>query len=1370
MASISSGLPIQTPHSPHTSFAEPVDPKPPSKISSLREHFQVLVQEGEEGHLSLGEMLDYLDALNRSLSSVEMNQDYLDLIDEIEALETRDGAHLFNHDGRFSYKDKEYVIRPTKGEGSCALHALLGEDVEGIYRFPGEKLSSSAQVKELYADALQSALTGRKENTREFFYDVLSGYLQLSEDDPSAKMLFEDSAEGRKIQEHWTEIQESHARAINKINEEEAAFWHPLIEDPTTKILDKIMEEVGNVTDPTSQYFKKNPEDVLQLFQGQPIRILDKANPEFITDAGAKETILKLREKKAALQEEQDLEKFAFILSKECVDHYVETIKVPAFFLETNEIKLAAHLFHKHVVIVASNASGIEPTEEISGPASSDKPIIIHHQGAHFSRCVKAKREAESPLFSSLPLDRDTRSNTYSPGPMRVISFDHKTGSMGVEFTSHEQYARYQEFLSQSMSALGHYGMARHFGSKMRSIPSLTSRQRALEETARQIRLERGEEWRAATSEANASGIDKSIQQQKRSFEQVVAELKGVLSPKQFDYEKFMAAFEEARRLNPKSFIPYQYCLVLVASLSRIYPNLANKIVSDAYALSPQLTFNYLVFNLEVFSGFLEDEKIDRLQSFAQIFYRFFPHDSVGNILANSIEEKRGVALVPNAKVAEQSSRKAFADLLGQGLLAFHEGNFDLAREKFSEAELYHISDKRPYFYKALIDLKNGDIGSAIQLYMITHKLIDWTDPSSKVCLETNVPSSQSFNGYLEVAVLKKTIPFFNSPKKESAKREFVEEMRNYLLHPKADILWASAVLDIGKDLFGRLDKDYFNLLMTILFVSYKQLEHLDEDLSDYKGLINIKDQESPHFRLAFILTFPEPAPLKITIDPSSFELTPDSTLLLLKQVLWQRYNDLCLSIIHNIGDLDNVLTSDLSDSGSPLNGSFLSALINRIDEQGSIEEKSKFLKWALAHAKIWPPSHVQIMNDYVMRWQLERWAPSKKMHRLIQLGEEWLQAFPPQAEFGPLEMAKRALAQLKVKQYAQAEALMKPFFHNWEEQLFAGIDTDAVRHLCAIQALLQNKDLMQAMPTTSKSSCHEEVSQSALAILAREAIQYPLVIPDVEMTEKAIQTLCRLYIGRQRNESDLNFTKRLKEAHLPNTGALHHVTKVTAADDSALQNWLFPIKRMQLLNQVRAFVERETSLFEASSAHNKQIQDEKPVYTDDATFIQWVEDHPDLIKDFIEDAQQVIGAFKKTFPRFPKKAEFIAELEKKAEHLRAFMTLEKSTPKALEDPDKRFWQIVQQTADLIERMHSGRRSEVSYDMILQNEAEARFCMELINEWSKGAWQGEVDEEFATAFHGPETHIWGNGPRIPHFNAGVCIKGNLVNVHLFYLS
>ena len=94
------------------------------------------------------------------------------------------------------------------------------------------------------------------------------------------------------------------------------------------------------------------------------------------------------------------------IFSEEFLDHYADIACKPKFYLETNEINLAAYLFGKKMQIFAYTGVGEErailPVEkdlfahnsnanEYSTTVNENAPgevITIYHQGAHFSRCT----------------------------------------------------------------------------------------------------------------------------------------------------------------------------------------------------------------------------------------------------------------------------------------------------------------------------------------------------------------------------------------------------------------------------------------------------------------------------------------------------------------------------------------------------------------------------------------------------------------------------------------------------------------------------------------------------------------------------------------------------------------------------------------------------------------------------------------------------------------------------------------------------------------------------------------------------------------------------------------------------------------------
>lgn len=333
-------------------------------------------------------------------------------------------------------------------------------------------------------------------------------------------------------------------------------------------------------------------------------------------------------------------------------------------------------------------------------------------------------------------------------------------------------------------------------------------------------------------------------------------------------------------------------------------------------------------------------------------------------------------------------------------------------------------------------------------------------------------------------------------------------------------------------------------------------------------------------------------------------------------------------------------------------------------------------------------------------------------------------------------------------------------------------MDPVALRILCIVRAFLEDQEVAEAMPSSQKSDTHGALISFTLSIIAREGVLQPYVFPDIKMSEHAIRELCRLYIGQQRTENDADYLQRLNAARLLNPSDLRLARHVCdfSSPERAQHIWVFPFTMSDCIKQTTDIIEEEISLHEARCNHNKTIKEERPTYSNNDTFIQWVTKNHKLVSSYLKNSNNEKTNFDKKFPGFQKVAKsiFFKELDKKADHEKAFLELKERMPKVLDNSGKRLWQLVQQTADLIDTIYSNSRSEENYNIIVHDESEAHFVMKLIYEWSRNAWKGSIDKNFAEAFHGPEVHIWGEGPRIPHFNAGVYLNETLVNVHIFF--
>ncbi len=249
-----------------------------------------------------------LDLQDR-ISNIRVTSDYDELIEGIEKLalsacETEcveeseilpPSTHTFVHEGQ------RYEIKLTRGKSSCSLHALLGEEIQGIYRFPGNDCDVAA--KQLFLNALKEALaTGNERIIVDFISIVMDHLFDLDRDNLyEARCLFSRTSTGCEL--------------------------------------------------------------------GKQLRVI-RMSPQ---------------------TEMTQMEQRTLILSEAMVTLYVDAVKMPGFYLNTQEIKLAATLFRKNVLIFGSKP--ITLAEEIH-EGEDEEPIVIHHNQLHFSRCVKAKKVA----------------------------------------------------------------------------------------------------------------------------------------------------------------------------------------------------------------------------------------------------------------------------------------------------------------------------------------------------------------------------------------------------------------------------------------------------------------------------------------------------------------------------------------------------------------------------------------------------------------------------------------------------------------------------------------------------------------------------------------------------------------------------------------------------------------------------------------------------------------------------------------------------------------------------------------------------------------------------------------------------------------
>lgn len=212
-----------------------------------------------------------------------------------------------------------------------------------------------------------------------------------------------------------------------------------------------------------------------------------------------------------------------------------------------------------------------------------------------------------------------------------------------------------------------------------------------------------------------------------------------------------------------------------------------------------------------------------------------------------------------------------------------------------------------------------------------------------------------------------------------------------------------------------------------------------------------------------------------------------------------------------------------------------------------------------------------------------------------------------------------------------------------------------------------------------------------------------------------------------------------------------------------------------------------EMSILRGRKEHQKNIDDEKPNYLNSERFIDWVK-HDKGVQEAI-----LKGKILPEQSQFEKNV--MAHLQVDISHKRAHHQKIEEIKKKGEVFVKNYanhpfkWHFL--AASLIQTVHEKVKGD-DYDLYVPCREDAYFILQLIEEYSRKNLRLHLlqkqhkgvdalierelllellkkeEEKLVHAFHGPETHYFGHGPRYPHFNAGVFHNGSLVNTHIFF--
>jgi hypothetical protein len=251
------------------------------------------------------------------------------------------------------------------------------EPIDGEYRYSGEE-----DVREVFARKLEDNIKHRR--IRHHLRDILKGYL-IAMEDGSSKLLFEGPT-GSTFKTGYRQAEAQFNQTLLRVKQQETDLW--LLQTRYSPIQEKLIEEARE----SSLCKGKKPSELLVIIEEYPTLLLSliDADPKAFLKRSAPQlmpAIQRVRYQREQLVRYGDLAKDHFVL-EQLFPHYLDVIKHPDFYFNTQELALAALLFEKKMQVVTPFQDSIIPAIALVNRDLPSETTVIHHEGVHFSRCL----------------------------------------------------------------------------------------------------------------------------------------------------------------------------------------------------------------------------------------------------------------------------------------------------------------------------------------------------------------------------------------------------------------------------------------------------------------------------------------------------------------------------------------------------------------------------------------------------------------------------------------------------------------------------------------------------------------------------------------------------------------------------------------------------------------------------------------------------------------------------------------------------------------------------------------------------------------------------------------------------------------------
>ena len=293
----------------------------------------------------------------------------------------------------FELNGRSYKICPTKGDGACGLHALVGERDEKkekyIFTIPQGIRGQFKHIRELYWGILTKLSSNHVSMLRKLFDDMLRQYLGNYPTNES-KLLFG----GPQLETAMLELKKELLvcdQEWDAASQLEVEFFKNLSTACPGALFEQILEKMRG--DVSLKDFKQKYVSNASLF----VSICTEHRKQILTvlaksDLGNKLAKIQSDKEEIRLDKEDFLQQFNNIHRAKIAAVYKEVCQREDYYYTDLELGMIAISCQIKLTIVPHRLL-LETGDPITyGDAGEE--VVIFHKGNHYSRCVLDKKRA----------------------------------------------------------------------------------------------------------------------------------------------------------------------------------------------------------------------------------------------------------------------------------------------------------------------------------------------------------------------------------------------------------------------------------------------------------------------------------------------------------------------------------------------------------------------------------------------------------------------------------------------------------------------------------------------------------------------------------------------------------------------------------------------------------------------------------------------------------------------------------------------------------------------------------------------------------------------------------------------------------------